>query len=645
MCGIAGYCLKDEILPSEAVIGNFLKAIRQRGPDDEGVGLISRSTGRIQNYKTDLTQISLWDTMPHIHDAKFKSDLALIHTRYSILDLSDKGHQPFMSADKSTIAIFNGEIYNYIELRKELLSLGRSFRTNCDTEVLVEGYAQWKDGLWTKMNGFWAVVLYDNASHSLVFSRDRMGVAPLYYRQTAKGVFFSSYIGPLIEVHGLWAQLNKDAIFGFAQTGFKDIEHSTFYAEIKSIPAGCVLRLPQKQSVLSDVTINRYWDFPLQRLKEKDISFPQAVKEFRSLLFDAVDIRLRADVKLAFELSGGLDSSSMVAAGALLNKNKITTYTAKIQGADEEPFARSILQKYSLDYQVLEHMEDDFSRDHASFSKLMEEPFYNPNAYTHHQMLRMMKAQGVKVVITGAGGDEVLAGYEASFWPKAYQEWKSEDLSSYFKADWYELCRRYKTFSRARGTIGNYFCALFKKSFPNGQSPQVRGPGVTTMALNYHDRYGKLSFDEQRRFHFSVALLPFYMRSSDHFTMGVPIEHRFPLLDYRLVEFGLKLPIGYLFRDGWTKYILRKAMEPYLPAKIIWRRQKMGFQFPYRTYLQRHARTFSPSLEECFQSFPQLRGQGEYDVLLGRNPVLLWRLISIGIWQKNLVICHSTGHP
>ena len=420
-----------------------MTSIRRRGPDDEGVTLISRATGKAQHYKTDTTHPALRDAIPHIHDAQLKSDVALLHSRYAILDLSEKGHQPFTSVDQSVIGIFNGEIYNYIELRKELLSLGVRFHTNCDTEVLIEGYARWKDELWSKMNGFWAVVLYDTTSRSLVFSRDRMGVAPLYYRQTAKGVYFSSYIDPLIEIEGQKAQFNEDAILGFAQTGFKDIDQSTFYNEIKSVPAGCVPCVCLKRRVCCHKPpMKQYWNLPSQRLQEKDISFTQAIKEFRTLFFDAVDIRLRADVKMAFELSGGLDSSAVVAAAALLNKNKITTYTARIEGADEEPFARTMLQKYDLDYRVLEHIEDNFTRDHASFSKLMEEPFDNPNAYSHYQMLKTMKAQGVKVVMTGAGGDEVLAGYEASFWPKAYQEWKKEGISSYLKADWYEVCRQ-----------------------------------------------------------------------------------------------------------------------------------------------------------------------------------------------------------
>jgi len=619
MCGIAGYCLNKEVLPSAPLIEGFRKSIRKRGPDDEGVSLISRSKGRFLDYRND-----------------FKHDVALIHSRFAILDLSSKGHQPFVSADQSVVGVFNGEIYNYIELRKELLSLGRNFHTGCDTEVLIEGYAQWRDELWPRLNGFWAVVLFDKKDHSLVFSRDRMGVAPLYYRQTSQGVYFSSYIEPLLEIEGIKVSLNEDAILGFAQTGYKDLEYTTFYAEIKSLPAGSVLRLPCPQANLLDANIKSFWSLPSQRLKEKDISFDEAVKTFRSIFFDAVDIRLRADVKVAFELSGGLDSSSVVAAAAQLNRNRITTYTAKIKNADEEPFARSMLSKYHLDYQVVSQIEDDFAHDCPSFAKLMEEPFDNPNAYTHHHMLKIMEAQGVKVVMTGAGGDEVLAGYEASFWPKAYQEWRAQDLASYFKADWYEVCRRYKTWGKGISTIGNYTKGFLRKLMPGTNKARGVFPDIITKAQGYAAGYKQLFFDQQRRFHFTTALLPFYMRSSDHFTMGIPIEHRFPLLDYRLVDFGLRLPISFLFRNGWTKYILRKSMEPYLPSQIVWRREKMGFQFPFRKYLHQNSYVFSPLLEDCCNAFPCLRIRGGYAALLNQDPVLLWRLISIGLWHKGL---------
>ncbi|MBF0571579.1 MAG: asparagine synthase (glutamine-hydrolyzing) [Candidatus Omnitrophica bacterium] len=628
MCGIAGYCLNNSQQFSAKFTDSLLQSIGKRGPDDEGICLISREGKTHQFYRNDRTHKSL-GALPHIKTGNgIRHDIAFLHTRYAILDLSEKGHQPFISSDGSTIAVFNGEIYNYVELQDELSSLGVKFHTRSDTEVLVEGYARWKEALWPKMNGFWAVVLYDCRDQSIIFSRDRIGVAPLYYRETSSGIFFSSCIEPLIDIDGQKASVSKDAVSGFLQTGFKDIEGSTFYREIKTVPAARTVHLLRSQSLLAQGKHSRFWHLPVSLLSENDISFEDAVKTFRDIFFNAVDIRLRADVKVAFELSGGLDSSSVVAAASCLSKEPVSTYTVKIKDADEEPYARSILKKYKLDYHVLSKIENSFTENYGAFAQLMEEPYDNPNNYTHYRMLQSMLAQGVKVIVTGAGGDEVFAGYESSFWPKAYQERRRQGFRGLLQADWYEFCRRFKTPQNTYTTLKHYLTDPWVRIVGNREQIKPRFPqGDIPSALQYQNLYDSLSFHKQREFHFLIALLPYYMRSSDHYTMGIPIEHRFPLLDYRIIEFGMQLPISYLFRNGFTKYILRKAMEPYLPDKIIWRRQKMGFQFPYRQYFLAHRQTFEPILNKFC-------GDRNYMELAKNDPVLLWRFLSTAIWTQ-----------
>jgi len=638
MCGIAGYVLKKPIADASLNIDTLLgPMIRSRGPDDEGICLISRQGKSCQFYKTDKTVSSIASDLPYINDRGrvINHDIAFIHSRYAIIDLTEGGHQPFISRDKSVIAIFNGEVYNYIELRDELSSLGVEFRTSSDTEVLVEGYCVWGEQLWPKMNGFWAVVLYDVSGDKVILSRDRIGVAPLYYRELDEGFFFASYIQPLVNICPTGIRRDDDVILGFAQTGIKDHDNTTYYSQIKSVPAAATVTFPPGQYRLSDSARKKYWDFPRSRLNPGDISFPDAVKEYRETFFNAVKLRLRADVKVAFELSGGLDSSSVVAAAALLRSNDVTTYTVRIKGADEEPYARAILKTYPVDYHVLDGLENNFAADYASFSGIMEEPYDNPNDYTHYKMLQEMKREGVHVVVTGAGGDEVFAGYESSFWPKAYLELKKNGLSSFLLADWYEFCRRFKTFKSSRQTLRHYVVDSFKfggKWFKG--SSQDAKELVLTRALHYYRQYKQLSFHERALYHFKVALVPYYMRSSDHFTMSIPLEHRFPFLDYNMVELGLRMPISYLFRDGWTKYILRKAMAPYLPDKILWRRKKMGFSFPYRQYFSANRAVFKPLLGHLEKIDFPVDEFGSYDQLLQTNPVLLWRLISTAIWVK-----------
>lgn len=630
MCGIAGYISKKTISKPPVEIDLLMDPIRRRGPDDEGVCLISRSSGSKTQYRTDLTVPEKAARLAHYKDegAYSDHDIAFLHTRYSIIDLSEGGHQPFVSSDGSVICIFNGEIYNYIELKEELSGQGVVFKTTSDTEVLVEGYRVWGEGLWEKMNGFWAVALYDLRRKQLILSRDRIGVAPLYYRETPEGLFFSSAIQSLINIDGR-AVTDDDVIAGFLETGIKDHDDTTFYSEVKSIPSRSVVTFDIGSSSIRDANVRRFWDFPQERMKSSDISFRDAVWKYHDTFLEAVKIRLRADVKVAFELSGGLDSSSCVAAAAVIKSSDITTYTAKIKGADEEPYARSMLKKYPIDYRVIKDIEDNFVKDHGKFSRLMEEPYDNPNDYTHNVMLQRMKGDGVHVVVTGAGGDEVLAGYESSFWPKAYLEMKSRGGKAYLMADWYEFCRRFKTLKTSYNTLKHYAVDPFKymgKYFSKRSNEKDHTP---SKARDYVNRYRDMTFHERALYHFNVALVPYYMRSSDHFTMGIPIEHRFPLLDYRIVELGLSMPPEYLFRSGWTKYLLRKAMQPYLPEKILWRRKKMGFTFPYKKYFAENKDVFKPYLRDVPGNVPG------YDDMLKKNPQELWRYLSVSIWKKN----------
>lgn len=638
MCGIAGYLLGSPLKSSPQKIHSLLNPIRRRGPDDEGIFLISREKRISQHYKTDQTVSAVASRLKHINNPldMIEHDLALIHARFSIIDLSEGGHQPFVSQDKSLTIIFNGEIYNYIELRNELNKLGVQFHTSSDTEVLVEGYRVWGDQLWNKMNGFWAVVLYDAVKDRVVFSRDRIGVAPLYYRETKEGLYFASCLESLIGIDPQGISMDQEVVRGFIETGLKDHDQTTFYAEIKSIPSASTVTLQKGQCHYSRTVIQPYWELPSQRLETRDISFDTAVKRYREILFNAVDIRLRADVKVAFELSGGMDSSSIVAAAAELRKNKIITYTAKISGADEEPMARMILKRYPVDFRVIQSVEDHFARDCEKFNAVMEEPYDNPNAYAHHQMLRMMRHDDVRVVITGAGGDEVFAGYENSFWPKAYQELRAKGGRSFWQADVYEFCRRFKTASMIRKTLQHYLRDSFKRLLWENKTGNVKeNSEPITAALRYQRQYKKLSFHQQTLFHFNVGLLPFYMRSSDHFTMGIPVEHRFPLLDYRLVELGLQMPMEYLFKNGWTKYLMRKAMEPCLPKEILWRKKKMGFTFPFRKYFADHQKTFEPLFKEVHEFMSSFNYSKDYGALLKEDPLLLWRVLSTAIWMKH----------
>lgn len=653
MCGIAGYCLKNLSKEGSSKIPILAKAIEQRGPDDEGVCLIARNKKQYKHYKTERTLSTIGlDNIRHAQSI-IPHDLAFVHSRYSIIDLTAGGHQPFSSSDGAIVVTFNGEIFNYLELREELFNLGVAFRTCSDTEVLVEGYRIWGNQIWAKLNGFWAVALYDFSSNNLILSRDRLGVAPLYYREVEDGMYFSSSIQALIDIDRNGIEIDKDKVEGFIQTSLKDFDNSTFYQQVKSVPPAAVFSYGPNVFQMEDATKLQYWNFPKSRLSVKDLSFQEAVQEYRETFFNAVEIRLRADVKVAFELSGGLDSSSAVAAGAILKNQKITTFTIQVPEENEEPYARSILERYGdIDYRILSDSENDFLSEELPFNEIMEEPFHSPNIYTHYKMRQQMKAAGFSVVVAGAGGDEVLAGYESKFWPKASAELQRDGYL--WHSIQYEMAKELRTGQRIRrlksegrrilGSMARYGIKLASSLV--GQSDSRDHTLVEeimsddqchlTQAESYRQEYSHLTFHEQSIFHLTVGLIPYYLRSNDHFTMGIPLEHRFPFLDYRMVELGLQMPISYLFNNGWTKYILRKAMEPYLPKKILWRKTKMGFPFAYKRFLSEHSAVFQPLVDRLLRSQLRVRGYGSYQQLLEKNPEKLWRLCSTALWLNHI---------
>ncbi|CAN5641310.1 asparagine synthase (glutamine-hydrolyzing) [soil metagenome] len=643
MCGIAGYLLRAPGATPPLVLARLMEGIRARGPDDEGACLVLRSEGRATHLRTDRTAAGARPGKDHLlsRERSFPHDLALAATRFAIQDPSPAGHQPFESRDGSVIGVFNGEIYNFVELRQELEGHGVVFRTRCDTEVLVEGFRHWGQDLWHRMNGFWAVAVFDRAIGTVTLSRDRLGIAPLYIRETPGCTFFCSSPAPLRDMDPASLPINAGAVVGFIETELKDFGAATVYEGISALPPAVAVEFPLGQASLETARVRHYWQPPQRRLRPDDLSLEDAVTRLRDTLVDAVTLRLRSEVPTAFELSGGLDSSSIVAIAAEMTPG-ITTFTIEVPDQNEEPFARTMARRHRIDYRVLRETDETFPEKALEFARLMEEPFHSPNIFTHHEMRTRMKAEGVDVVLSGSGGDEVLAGYEGSFWPGAAEAMRMDGDS--LAAGRHSLLMNLRhlrswdlTRSRARRVMGR-LRNLGGAGDPH--SPRARAAALDDSegdvpALALERGYPHLSYDEQRRYHFQVGLLPYYLASNDRFTMAIPIEHRFPFLDFRMVELGLLMPPSYLFRNGWTKYVLRKAMEPLLPRAITWRRNKMGFPFPLERLLRTRKATFEPYFDQCRNSgyIPAAAG---YDDWLRSDPVKLWRACSTGLWLSSL---------
>ncbi|MCH2401299.1 MAG: asparagine synthase C-terminal domain-containing protein [Pirellulales bacterium] len=434
--------------------------------------------------------------------------------------------------------------------------------------------------------------------------------------------------------------MSHAAATGYIQTGLKDFHHQTCFQHIHSLPPGSWARFPLGVSRLAEAQTETFWRLPGERLSEKDRSFPETVAEFRETFINAVDLRLRADVPVGFELSGGLDSSSVVAVACQLRNNDLTTYTVKVPGFDEEPYARALSETYPFDYRVLDNPEGSLLAELEAFADIIQEPFHSPNIYSQFQIRRLLKADGVGVVLTGGGADEVLAGYQrlldGAMQTLLQQGQHARVTNHLFQRRWGDASLATRTL-QAHRYLGGYLRRRCRRQ-PDRQSVPDSTHGDRRDAQALSASYEALPFHQQQLYQFQVGLLPYYLRNNDHFTMAIPVEQRFPFLDHRLVELGLRAPVSYLFKNGWSKYLLRKAMEPFLPEKILWRREKMGFPFALERFLSEHREVLAPPLDVVQQAGLDAPAAHQYDdrCRRRRSATQLWRACSTGLWLRNV---------
>lgn len=623
MCGIAGYLLRKAEVRSVAPLLRMCKAMAHRGPDDEGFAFIDRH-GKHALLGTSLAFSTLHpDKTIVVQDRQIEYDLALGHRRFSIIDLSVAAHQPFWSEDGRIGLTFNGEIYNYEYIRDKLLSLGHAFHTASDTEVLLKAYREWGIEAFSYLRGFWAIAIYDADTHTVLLCRDPLGKAPLYYAPMANGIAWASEIKALrpVALPGAF-QPREQAIHDFVQYGYRDVDNLTCYSGIRTLPAGTYTWLDTNCAIQP----HAYWRLPVERRTEGEISPDEAIKTFREKFIVAVERRLRADVPVACELSGGMDSSSIVAAAVSLGRS-VNTFTVKFDEvhSDEEPFARHLHDRYPnlIDYHVIRPEHNDFWEAADDYVALMDEPFHLPNLYTNFTVWKTMAKSGIRVSLNGAGGDELLAGYRSDY--------AAQLIHYLFRHG--QLTAALRELLKARERPGHRILAahyrrLLTQRFGHFDDGQIlRTPSATEPCGPHQDLLGRLQ-DLMGNWRMN-----YWLRSAHQSWMGVPMEVRAPFLDVDLCDFVFSLPPTYLIRDGWHKWILRKAMADILPAEIAWRRLKMGFPFPIKEWLvASKAHYFRVTAQYDCPFIDAAAMKNSYDRMIEVNPHYLWRAMSVTLW-------------
>ena len=567
MCGIFGYVGSENFDIKKAT-----DAITHRGPDSEG----------FLQYVPSLNKVN---KESKIFGSKF--GISYGFRRLQIIDLKEKSNQPFSDLSQDYHLIFNGEIYNYIELREELIKLGYKFLTKSDTEVLLTSYIEWGNACFEKFNGMWAVSILDIKAKKVICCRDRFGIKPLFYNiNTDKNsVYFASEIKQFFEV-GVVKEINENVIRDFIDTAILDSTNETFFKGIYHLPAASLMEIDFQDQKKININISKFWNLEIDE-KYSKFNYAEARAKMKELFNDSVKLRFRSDVPIGSCLSGGLDSSSIVVSAASQFDFKINTFTSKfdIKKFDESNYVENIADKYhNVNVNYCQLTEDIFLSEIDKVIYHQDEPFGSMSLLAQWEVMKLAKNKGVKVLLDGQGGDELLAGYRKFY--AFYLKEKLLDFSfiKFFKAIFYLLKSKEFNFFDREG-IERY---LGVKSSVNYFSEK----GKTLTSKSTISFKNSSSLQERSKLDIEKYSYPQLLRYEDRDSMAFSIETRVPFMDYRLVEFLYSISSDFKIRKGFTKAVLRDALKGMLPIEIQKRKSKLGFSTPQDIWMNDKLRTY-----------------------------------------------------
>ncbi|MEN3014801.1 MAG: asparagine synthase (glutamine-hydrolyzing) [bacterium] len=622
MCGIAGIAYRKNL--SDKEIGVITNSIAHRGPDDEGFFC--------------------------------SSNLFLGHKRLSIIDLSSAGKQPMVyqtQKGKYTI-VFNGEIYNYIEIRNQLLGEGYVFNSNTDTEVILASYDKWGIECLSKFNGMWAFVIYDHQKHKIWGSRDRFGVKPLYYFVNDHLFAFASEIKAIIKLFCYQKDINTKAIFDYLLFGYEEIEEEGFWKNIKELLPGFCFELD-----LNNFNLKVWRYFQLNFIQETGVFRKDKLIEYtqhlRQLVFEAIKLRLRSDVPIGSCLSGGIDSSTIVCVISDILKDEDIPQIGSIQKTftacytdkliDESRFAKIVVDFTGAQWFTVYPTSKELLEDIEDLVYYQEIPFGSTSVYAQYRVMKLAKQNSVKVMLDGQGGDEIFTGY-ASYLPVFYREllysWK-----------FFSLVLELVSIGNLKKIL-NYSFSTFLQVlidvYPNLFYSLIRFKRrVKYINRDFYaknlDRI-KLYTDyissnlNKQLFYMTFVSLKKLLRYEDRNSMRFGIEARTPFADdINLINFVFQIPSIYKIHNGYSKYLLRQSMRGLVPKQIIERKDKVGFATPEKSWLLEHKQFFIDLIKQNLNFLNQFLEVKEviHDYESGKifsEASFIWRVINLALWAK-----------
>ncbi len=624
MCGIAGFITRAWSEAQRDALGRALDGLRHRGPDDAGIVMLPATPVAGQPA------------------------IGLGNRRLAILDLSPAGHQPMTTVDGRYTIAYNGELYNYRELRTELERLGRGFRSESDTEVLLQAFAEWGTAVLPRLVGMFAFAIHDRLERQVLLVRDPFGIKPLYYAVHNDALVFASEIPALLEFPGVSRDVDPRHYYDFLASGNTDYGGGTLFADVRQLPAAhqLLVRLDAPDAG----TPEPYWDLDLS--EERDCSFDEAVALVREAFLLSMRLHLRSDVPLGFALSGGIDSSAVVASarhllgpGAALHTFSFIPDDPLI---DERQHVDAVVAATGATSHVLRLAADDLRRDIDRLSEVQAEPFASPVIYAQYRVLGLAREHGMKVVLGGQGADEMLAGYD---------RYLPARLASLLRqGHWLRALRAarrsvtpYSGGAASALRIAAGYALPASLYVParalwrdfRGRQAWLDAPWFAERGVGPAPIWaprGRRVLREMLAHNLRESQIQALMRYEDRNAMAFSLENRVPFLNPALVQLLFSLPEEYLLAsDGTRKAVFRQAMRGIVPDQVLDRRDKIGFSVPMRAWFV----ALTPWISERLAHVGGLPGIESAEVARrwsgsggSTDPYLVWRCVSLSTWAE-----------
>ena len=656
MCGIVGIISLDGAPVKPEVLQRMNDLQAHRGPDGEGFFLAGPEVGGFRHHFVEHT--SQWHQTQLVR-------VGLGHRRLAIIDLTDRGRQPMSSPDRSAWIVFNGEIYNFRELKAELVARGYAFTTQTDTEVLLRAYLHWGEDCLAHLEGMYAFAIWDSSRGQLFCARDRLGIKPFYYATPNGHFIFASEIKSLTAFPDLDAVADDDAVLGFLVHGNCDYGESTTLKGVKALPAAHSLTL---NLGARRVEVEQYWR--LEPQPERGVADREMIDRLRGLLVDTTRSHLISDVKVGSCLSGGLDSSTVVGLiGKLSNEepeaataigDTLHTFTScyEYEEIDERNYALIVARAVGATPQLVFPSAEDFWSSFEKMAWHQDMPFGTLSYYAQWRVMRAASEAGVKVLLDGQGGDEVFGGYAKFRYAYLASLLRSgrvlrmlHELGATFRqGDRYVLDvrngyrylpQKIRTLLQVDSALKSVLRTEWGSAVSSDSSPAIRwwrNAGESHKTNGHGTMMQRTQVDD-----ILLDTLPQLLRMEDRSSMAFSLEARVPLLDHKLVQYGLSLPDHLKVNNGWSKFAVRQALRGLIPDSIRLRKTKLGFAAPDRIWLSQSLREH---VSELIKTDLRCRRYVDVEALRGwySSPLSatantesylgLFRILSLEMWMR-----------